>query len=119
MTRVHPELMSKPVLIAHLKQAQAAARTWRAKYELARHSITDDTWRDQSAAEVGREATKLLDIIGTDPDAEQHRATLEAELDASWAARTTACDTHGCRRRLDAIGVCVKHGASGSHQVAS
>lgn len=82
--RVHPELMSKQVLIEHYRQAAASARKWQARYQLARYAELAASMpnRDMTPAEVLDEARAQFVLIPPDPNAAQHAADLLAALDA-------------------------------------
>lgn len=111
MTRVHPELMSKPVLIAQLKEAAAAARKWEARCRLAQYEAkaAKASGRERTVEEIWDEAHAVFVVIGTDPDAGRHVQDLLDELDS-------LC-THGrCFRPAD---VCPEHSRSALDQVAS
>ena len=99
-TRTHPELMSKPALIAAYKQAAEAARKWHARYQLAEYvKATTNADREPTLEEVMDEAHQRYVLLGADPDAEQHRHDLIAELDA-------LCPAGRCNRPAD---TCTTH----------
>ena len=97
----HPELMSKPVLIQHYREAAAAARKWQARYRLARYAELAATMpsREQTPDEVLDEARELFILLPPDPNARQHAHDLIAELDA-------LCPYGRCNRPADA---CTTH----------